>query len=153
MSNAAQTKANVATMPAGEKIARDSGEVVHLDAKQIRLLMQGWEIKKQIDKLEEDLRVINAKIIETHGVGASLIVHGVCRASTAERESVRIKDADRLKAVLGERFADLVKTEVAYKPEQRLIEMACDGDEPLQPAIGACLAVGKSSTVTWRAEK
>ncbi|TCS70699.1 hypothetical protein EDC61_11426 [Sulfuritortus calidifontis] len=142
-----------AGLPAGEKLLRDGGEIVPLAAADIRLVMQGWDIKKRIDELDAQLKAIHAQLIEAHGAGASLIVHGVCRASIAEREAVKIKDAERLRAVLGERFADLVKTEIAYKPEARLIEMACDGDEPLKPAIGACLTVGKSAAVTWRAEK
>ncbi len=152
-------KANVKTvekavnLPAGEKIDRDGGEVVPLDAASVRLVMQGWGIKRQIDELEAQLKAINAQLIEAHGAGASLIVHGVCRASIAEREAVRIKDAERLKAVLGFRFTDLVKTEIAYKPEGRLVEMAADGDEPLAPSIRECLTVGKSASVTWRAEK
>jgi hypothetical protein len=140
-------------LPAGEKIDRDGGEITALDAATIRLVMQGWALKKQIDELDAQLKAIHAQLIEAHGAGTSLIVRGVCRASISEREAVRITDAERLKAVLGERFTDLVKVEVAYKPEQRLIDMACDGDEPLQPAIGACLTVGKSASVTWRAEK
>lgn len=152
-------KANVKTvekavnLPAGEKIARDGGEVTPLDAASIRLVMQGWEIKKKIEELDAQLKTINAQLMEAHGAGASLIVHGVCRASITERELVRISNAERLKAVLGFRFTDLVKTEIAYKPEQRLIEMAVDGDEPLAPSIRECLTVGKSESVTWRAEK
>lgn len=142
-----------AGLPAGEKVLRDGGEILPLDAASIRLAMRGWGLRKRIDELDAELRAINAQLIEAHGVGASLIVHGVCRASIAEREAVRIKDAERLKAVLGERFGDLVKTEIAYKPEARLVEMAADGDEPLAPSIRGCLTVGKSAAVTWRAEK
>ncbi|MEO1766767.1 hypothetical protein [Thiobacter aerophilum] len=148
-----ESKVKAVAVPAGEKIDRDGGEITALDAATIRLVMQGWELKKQIDELDAQIKAINAQLIEAHGAGASLIVRGVCRASITEREAVKIKDAERLKAVLGDRFGDLVKVEVAYKPEQRLIDMACDGDEPLQPAIGACLTVGKSASVTWRAEK
>ncbi len=148
-------KGKLETLPiqVGQKVLRDGGEVLPLSAAAIRLVMEGWEIRKQIEALEESLQRINGQLIEAHGTGASLIVPGVCRASIAERDSVRIKDADRLHAVLGDRFADLVRTEVTYKPEQRLIEMACDGDEPLAPAIGVCLSVSKSLSVTWRAEK
>jgi hypothetical protein len=153
MTKSKVSNVNVKPMPAGEKLLRDSDEAVPLSAADIRLVMQGWEIKKQMDALEEQLKEVNARLMGAHGHGASLVVHGVCRASIAERESVRIKDADRLRSVLGARFDDLVKTEVSYKPEHRLLEMACDGDEPLQRAIGACLAVGKTSSVTWRAEK
>ncbi|MEO1750698.1 hypothetical protein [Thiofaba sp. EF100] len=140
-------------LPAGEKIERDGGEVTQLDAASIRRVVHGWEIKKKIEELEAELKAINAELIDAHGAGASLIVHGVCRASIAEREAVKIRDAERLKAVLGFRFTDLVKTEIAYKPEARLAEMASDGDEPLAPSIRECLTVGKSASVTWRAEK
>ncbi|GAB4173837.1 MAG: hypothetical protein Fur0039_15470 [Rhodocyclaceae bacterium] len=140
-------------LPAGEKIARDGGEVVRLDAASIRLVMRGWELKKQLEEIDAQLKQINAELIEAHGTDCSLVVTGVCRASIAEREAVRIKDAERLKAVLGFRFTDLVKTEIAYKPEGRLVEMAADGDEPLAPSVRECLTVGKSCSVTWRAEK
>ncbi|TCS70745.1 hypothetical protein EDC61_11472 [Sulfuritortus calidifontis] len=143
----------VVNLPAGEKIERDGGEVTALDAASIRLVMQGWEIRKKIDELDAQLKSINAQLIEAHGAGASLVVHGVCRASIAEREAVKITNAERLKAVLGFRFTDLVKTEIAYKPEAKLIEMAADGDEPMAPSIRECLTVGKSASVTWRAEK
>jgi hypothetical protein len=145
-------KVAVIEMPRGEKIGND-GEIVALSAEDVRLLSQGWDIKMQIGNLEKALAEINASLIKAHGAGVSLIVPGVCRASIAEREGVKIKDAERLKAILGGRFGDLVKTVVDYKPEQRLVEMACDGDEPLQPAIGACLTVSKGTSVTWRAEK
>jgi hypothetical protein len=143
--------AAVETLPAGVKLV--DGEQQPLDAASIRLVMKGWEVKKQLDSLKEALDEINAQLIEAHGTGCALVVTGICRASLAARESVKIVDAERLKAVLGFRFTDLVKTEVSYKPEAKLIEMACDGDEPLQPAIGACLSIGKSESVTWRAEK
>jgi hypothetical protein len=143
--------AAVETLPAGVKIV--DGEQQPLDAASIRLVMKGWEIKKQADALKEALDEINQQLIAAHGTGCALVVTGICRASLAERESVKIADVERLKAVLGFRFTDLVKTEVSYKPEAKLIEMACDGDEPLQPAIGACISIGKSESVTWRAEK
>jgi len=139
------------TLPAGVKIV--DGEQTPLDASSIHLVMKGWEVKKQLDSLKEALDEINQQLIAAHGVGCALVVTGICRASLAERETVKINDAERLKAVLGFRFTDLVKTEVSYKPEAKLIEMACDGDEPLQPAIGACITIGKSESVTWRAER
>lgn len=140
-----------AALPAGVKIV-DCGESP-LDAASVKLLIDGWAVKKQIDELEKRLNEINAMLIEAHGTGCALIATGVCRASIVEREAVKISDAERLKAVLGFRFTDLVKTEIAYKPEARLIEMAADGDEPLAPSIRECLKVGKSASVTWRAEK
>ncbi len=149
-----QEKATVANdgLPSGVKIVGGKEEMA-LDAASIRLVLQGWDVKKKIDALKDDLDGINSKLIEAHGTGSSLVVTGVCRASLSEREVVKISDADKLRAVLGGRFDDLVRTEVIYKPEARLIEMAADGDEALSPSLRACLAVGKSSSVTWRAEK
>ena len=141
------------SLPEGEKVARDTGEVTPLAADDVALVVRGWELKRQIEELEAQLKQINAQLIEAHGAGVSLVVPGVCRVSIAEREAVRVVDAERLRAVLGGRFDDLVRVEVAYKVEPRLVEMACDADEPLSPAIRACLSVGRSASVTWRAEK
>jgi hypothetical protein len=143
--------AAVEMLPEGIKLV--DGEPQPLDAASIRLVMKGWEVKKQLDSLKESLDEISRQLIEAHGTGCALVLTGICRASLVERESVKIVDAERLKAVLGFRFTDLVKTDVSYKPEARLVEMACDGDEPLQPAIGACLSIGKSQSITWRAER
>ncbi|RPE72515.1 hypothetical protein EDC62_0206 [Tibeticola sediminis] len=146
----AQTEAKAA-QPAGVKIV--DGQEAQLDAASVRLLIEGWRIKGEIEALQEQLDGINARLVEAHGTGCALVATGICRASIASRSSVKIADAERLKAVLGFRFDDLVKAETVYKPEQKLIEMACDGDEPLQPAIGACLKTAKSESVTWRAER
>lgn len=140
-----------AGLPAGVKIV--DGQEMALDAATIRKVMEGWEVKRTIDEAKARLDAIHAELIEAHGTGCALVVTGICRASLASRESVKITDAERLKGVFGFRFGDLVKTELVYKPTERLIDMSCDGDEPLAPSLRACLTVGKSESVTWRAEK
>lgn len=141
-----------AGLPSGVKII-DGKEEVALDAASIRKVMEGWEVKRIIDDAKARLDAINAELIEAHGTGVALVVTGICRASLAARQSVKITDAARLEQVLSGRYLDLVAETVTYKPEQKLIDMACDGDEPLQPAIAACLSIGDSQSVTWRAEK
>lgn len=126
---------------------------IDLEARAVRLLLQGWELRQRIESLEAELKTINAKIEQEYGAGATLIVTGVCRATVVERESVKVLDGERLHAVLGERFDDLVKTTVAYKAEPRLVEMSSDGDEPLGPALRDCLGTTSSVAVAWRAEK
>ena len=103
--------------------------------------------------LEEALKPIKAGLQEALSAGGSLVVKGVCRVVVSEAERVSIGDAGKLAAVLGERFGDLTRTEMVVKPEPRLVEMASDGDEPLSPAIRACLKVGKSTSVRFLAEK
>ncbi|GAB4209929.1 MAG: hypothetical protein Fur0019_17340 [Tibeticola sp.] len=146
---------------AAVKTARPSGYVRNPDGSEapvraalVRKIMEGWALKREMEELDARLKAVNAELMEALGEGASAIVPGVCRVNVARRESVRITDAERLAAVLGDgAFHSLVKAEVAYKPEPRLVEMSADGDEPLAPAIRACLSVGSSTVVTWRAEK
>jgi len=140
-----------AGLPAGVKIV--DGVETALDAATIRKVMEGWEVKKKADALKEQLDAINAELIEAHGTGCALVVTGICRASLASRQTVKIADAERLEAVLGGRYPDLVKEKVSYQADDKLVEMACDGDEPLQPAIAACLCISQSESVTWRAER
>jgi hypothetical protein len=140
-----------AGLPAGVKIV--DGEEIPLDAATIRKVMEGWELKKLIDDAKARLDAINAKLIEAHGTGCALVVTGICRASLAARQTVKIVDPERLEAVLGGLYPDLVKEKVSYQAQDKLVEMACDGDEPLAPAIAACLAISQSESVTWRAER
>ena len=148
----AKAKLKDEVVVAAEIIERETGEVSAADPSLIRLGMKGWDIQKQIAALEEELKPIKAQLAEAL-VGNSMVVKGVCRVVVSESERITIADEDKLAAVLGDRFSDLVKVEATYKPEPRLVEMASDGDEPLSPAIRACLKVGKSTSVKFLAEK
>ena len=141
------------TMPAGEHVDRATGEVRALDARTIRIIQQGWHLKLRIEELQTQLNAINADLMTQFDEQANLVLPGLCRVSITEREAVKITDADKLRGVLLDRFGDLVREVVQYKAEPRLAEMACDADEPLAPAIRACLAASKAAAVTWRAEK
>ncbi len=153
MAKEAQAKARAAKsgLPDGVKIV--DGQEQPLDAATIHILMEGWNIKRTIDDAKARLDEINAQLIKSHGTGCALVVTGICRASLAARQTVKVADPDRLEAVLGDRFDDLVSESVSYKAEQKLIEMASDADDPLQPAIAACLSITESQAVTWRAER
>lgn len=137
--------------PAGLKIV--DGEEHPLDAASIRKVMEGWEVKRIIDEAKARLGAINAELIEAHGTGAALVVGGICRARLAARSTVKVSDPARLEGVLGGRMMDLVTENVSYSASEKLIEMACDGDHPLQPAIAACLTITEGQSVTWMAEK
>lgn len=151
MSKEANAKAAKAGLPAGVRII--DGKETPLDAATIRKVMEGWEVKRIMDEAKARLDAINAELIDAHGTGVALVVTGICRAILANRQTVKVIDAKRLEAVLGGRYPDMVREEVSYKAEPRLVEMAMDADDPLQPAIAACLTVGESTSVTWRAER
>lgn len=146
-----EAKVAKAGLPAGVKII--DGKETPLDAATIRKVMEGWEVKRIMDEAKARLDAINAELIEAHGTGVALVVTGICRASLASRQTVKVMDAERLEAVLGGRYLDLVREDVSYKAEPRLVEMAMDADDPMQPSIAACLTVCESTSVTWRAEK
>lgn len=126
--------------------------VLPLDPDTARLLAEGWRLKTEIEAAEQRLKEVNAALLARHGAGAVCVLDGVCRATTATRQTVTVADPDRLRAVLGERFDDLVRSTTTWRPEGRLIAMAADADEPLAPALRACLELREAETVTWRAE-
>ncbi len=139
--------------PSGEYLDRETGELRPLDRSTLKLMLKGWDIKKKIDDLEAELKGINAHFIEGYGAPASLIIPGVCRIAVAARESVKIKDEQALMALLGDRFADLVNTSTKYSPTDKLQDIASSADDPLSKPLRKLLTVGKTETVTWRAEK
>lgn len=146
-------KAEKVWVPAGVCERRDGSGETPLDAESIRQVVRGFELKCEIEERQRELEAINGRLVASFGDGANLIVPGVCRASIAERRTVRVEDAGRLQAVLGERYPHLVRIVTAVKPDQKLVEMATDADHPLAAALRECLSVNRSSIVTWRAEK
>lgn len=121
--------------------------------KLVQAAMRAMGLVKRIDELEEELKGLKAELAEGVGAGRSLVVPGVCRVSVAKTTSVGIKDADKLRELLGARFADLVSESVSYKPSEALIEMSADGDDPMAPAYRALLTVRSGTTVRIAAEK
>lgn len=140
-----------AGVPPGVKVV--GKREVPLDAATIRKVLEGIAAKRRLEEAKERLEAINAELLQAHGTGCSLVVPGVCRASLSERVSVQVTDADRLRGVLGGRWVDLVDERVSYRPTEKLIELTSDGDHPLQAAVGECLTVSRSQSVTWRAEQ
>ena len=149
MSKASSTK------PAAKKgtlTDRHSGEQRRAGVVLTGLVMEGWALHTHIADLSEQLDAIKTKLLALM-TDETLEVKGVCRAVAATTERVSIADAVALQSVLGERFGDLVKTDISHKPEPRLIEMASDADEPLRDALRACLKVGTTHSVKFLAEK
>ncbi|MEW6250036.1 MAG: hypothetical protein ACOY4L_07465 [Pseudomonadota bacterium] len=123
------------------------------EPKLVQQAVRAWDVVKRIEELEEELKAIKEALAQAIGAGRSLVVPRVCRVSVAATRSLTVADADKLRALLGERFADLVSQSVSYKPTEQLIEMSCDGDDPMAPAYRALLKVRSSTTVRITAEK
>lgn len=151
---AATATASVAAAPAAWIEMHGSGDRVDaVEPALVRQAVRAWGLVKHIDELEEELKAIKAELASGVGAGASLVVADVCRVSVAKTTSVGIKDADKLRELLRERFADLVVESVSYKPTEQLIEMSSDGDDPMAPAYRALLTVRSGTAVRITAEK
>lgn len=118
-----------------------------------RAVIAAWEAKIAADDAKKVFEAAQEKVIDLLHSPCSVVVAGVCRMSYSVRQIVKISDPERLAAVLGERYGDLVIESISHKAEPKLISMGSDADEPLQPAIAACLKVSESETLTFRAEK
>ena len=119
----------------------------------VQLAVRAWGLVRRIDELEQELGDVKGELASAIGVGRSLVVPKVCRVSVASTRSVGVTDAEKLRELLGERFRDLVTESVSYKPSEKLIEMSCDGDDPMAPAYRALLRVRTSTAVRITAEK
>lgn len=116
-------------------------------------VLNAWHAKIAADDAKKVYDAAQDEVLDLLASPCSVVLSGVCRASYSVRQTVKITDPERLAAVLGERYGDLVAETLSHKAEPKLIYMSTDGDEPLQPAIAACLKVSKSETLTFRAEK
>ncbi len=119
----------------------------------VQQAMRAWDVVKRMDELEEELKAMKEALAQAIGAGRSLVVPRVCRVSVSATRAVTVGDADKLRALLGERFGDLVIESVSYKPTEQLIEMSADGDDPMAPAYRALLRVRTGTTVRLTAEK
>jgi len=130
------------------------GERVHAVAPNlVREAIRAWGLMRRIEELEAELKEAKEALAQGLGTGVSLVVAGVCRVSVASTTTVSVADVDKLRALLGERFGDLVTETVSYKPTEQLIEMSVDGDDPMAPAYRAVLKLRQGRVVRITAEK
>ena len=117
----------------------------------VRKALRAWELSREIAVLDEELSALEKDLAVIEGM--SLVVPGVCRVSVARTSSVSIADAEKLRQLLGDRWADLVVETVSYKPTDRLVEIASDADDPMAPAYRELLKVRTGVAVRLLAEK
>ncbi len=137
---------------AGTIIERETGAERNASPKLVSTALQAWNLQKQISELEAQLKPLKEALAKDLKE-ASLSIAGVCRIIVAQSTRVTVADVEKLRAVLGERFIDLVEVSETARPLDRLLEMSADGDDPLQSSINACLKVAKSTSVRMVAEK
>jgi hypothetical protein len=119
----------------------------------VQLAVRAWGLVQRIDELEKELAGIKGELASAVGVERSLVVPKVCRVAVSNTRTVRVVDAEKLRALLGDRWGDLVIETVSVKPSEKLIEMSADEDDPLAPAYRALLRVRTGTAVRITAEK
>lgn len=149
--NSAADNTSARQLPAGQ--IENDGLVCSADPGLVALASDGWIIKQKIEALQKELKGITDQIENSLGVGASLAVDGVCRVTISARESFTLADPERLRAVLGGRFEDLVDVREEYKLSDKLKELASNPDEPLAELLRECIKVKCSTAVTFRPGK
>ena len=98
-------------------------------------VVQFVELKSQIDELSLTLKIHKDTIVSyalecVKDEETSTITFGVDDdfVKVGFGFDVSVADDAKLMTLLGERFNDLVKTQIVYKPEARLKSMALDDD-------------------------
>ena len=123
------------------KIGKDEFPVK--DRKALADLLGFVETKAKIDALNEVLKGYKSGLVEKAReiIGDSeaqtlTFVAGDDAVKVSFGYDIKIDDEAALVELLGERFDDLVKTVVSYKPETKLKEMALEDD-----GIKSCLKI------------
>ncbi|AQW87875.1 hypothetical protein CPIN18021_1076 [Campylobacter pinnipediorum subsp. caledonicus] len=119
-------------------------EINLTDKKLGRNIEDFCEIKAQVDALNNKLKDIkeyiafraNELLADSDANTISLIVDNYNGVKVNLGQDIVIKDNELLKELLGDKFDMLVKTEVVYKPERKLKELALDDD-----GLKECLSI------------
>lgn len=135
-----------------EGILEHDGQALHASPDLVALVVDGWELKQQIEALQKQLRTITDKLQNSLGAGTSLTVEGVCRATISSRQVFVLSDVHKCQAFLGGRFADLVDESVEYTLTNKLKEIVLDPDHPLSAGLRDCVLIKESTSVSFRAK-
>jgi hypothetical protein len=111
---------------------------------------QGRMIKRQMDAMREKLAALNNEIAaavrtKMDGMGTAHVLVDDIDCKVVFKDKVVIADAMKLAEVLGPRFNDLVKVKESFNPEQRLIDIAVDADDPVSKGVQACLEIKEAN--------
>jgi hypothetical protein len=116
-----------------------------------RIVLEAWDVKRQIDILKDRLDGLNSRIEEVIESGQAVVLEHTCRATRVLRQVIQIEKPDRVLEVLGEqRFADLVDEKTTYTPTLKFKHLLED-DQELAEALEDALTVRESTNMQYRA--
>lgn len=113
-------------------------------------------IKREYEYWREQLDAVNAELKaalepELAQVQGSVAIEldEDMRIVVGHRWTWDITDIDAVRAVLGDRYHDLVHERLSARPERRLIALLNDGDDPIGMRVREYVAVKDSIAITY----
>ena len=128
------------------------GQAMHASPDLVALVMDGWDLKQQIEALQKQLKVITDKLQNSLGAGASLTIKEVCKMTVSGRQALSLTDVETCQQLLGGRFYDLIEERTEYTLTSKLKDIVLDPDHPLSAGLRGCIAIRDSMAVTFRAQ-
>lgn len=105
-----------------------------------------WRITNN-ENLKDFIAAANKEIVNRHGSNIDITGRlGDININTMK--GAYINNVERLKVVLGESFATLVKDEEIAT--QDLIDIACDADDPRAPEVRGCITIKDIVNIRWQ---
>lgn len=108
---------------------------MHYSDRLAGLIREGFDLYSYYRQVKEELGLVKKQIAEK----AKLFTEdGTIRFALPDEgleckvtfvTEFQISDVEKMRALLGERFEDLVEVKVVYKPSRKLIELASQADE------------------------
>lgn len=101
-------------------------------------------LKERLDDFKLEIVLAAQTILEGDEAATISFIEGENKVKVAFGWKIEVKDVDNLARILGDSFDALVTTEIVYKPERKLKELALNND-----MLKECLEIKeKSPSVT-----
>lgn len=128
--------------PCPKKLAALAGKAIG-----IKREYEYW--REQLDAVNKELKTaLEPELAQVQG-SVAIELDEDMRVVVGHRWTWEITDIDAVRAVLGERYRDLVHERLNAKPERRLIALLNDGDDPIGMRAREYVAVKDSIAITY----
>jgi len=117
------------------------------------LVRNGWACYDLAKTFQRNQQEIEAELVKILGMNVMARIRGLCQVKARKHTEVVINNEARLFAVLRERFgADAPQLTDRYITTENLVQLACDGDDPIAPRVRECLTITKKYSLEWEDE-
>lgn len=118
-----------------------------------QLVLDAWTLSLDIDALKKELDAKKQSISEALDFEGTVVIPGTCRVNVTERKTISVANAEQLRALLKERFVELVTEKVTFSATDNLKSIAVSATDPLHKSVVRWLKIAKSYPVSMEADK